>query len=80
MEQESEIKFTGPGPFSLQVAQSVRVDSGTGVVTVVAKILVPDIQGQVSVSIPMIATVADDLLSQLPTAIVEARKADAQDS
>ena len=80
MEQESGIKFTGPGPFSLPVVQSVRVDSGTGVVTIVAKILVPDTQGQVSVSIRMIATVADDLLSQLPTAIVEARQPTAQDS
>ena len=77
MEQESEITFTGPGHFSLPVAQSIRVDFGIGVVTVVAKVLVRDIPGQASVSIPMTAAVADDLLARLPTAIVGARKADA---
>ena len=77
MEQESEITFTGPGPFTLPVTQSVRADFGNGVVTVVARMVMKHIEGQVSVNIPMTATVADDLLSQLPTAIVEARKADA---
>ena len=80
MEQESKITFTGHGPFTLPVIQSVRAESGIGVVTVTARIIIPDIEGQVSINIPMTATVADDLLSQLPTAIVEARKADAQDS
>ncbi len=77
MEQESELTFTGSGPFTLPVLQSVRADSGIGVVTVIARIIVPNIEGQVSINIPMTANVADDLLSQLQTAIVKARKADA---
>ncbi len=77
MEQESEITFPGPGPFSLPIAQSIRVDFGAGVVTVVAKVFAPGRQDRVTVNIPMIATVADDLLSQLPTAIAEARMANA---
>ena len=77
MEQESGINFTGDGPFWLPVIQSVKTDHGNGVVTVIARIIIPDIDGQVSVNIRMIPTVADDLLSQLPTAIVEARKAGA---
>ena len=76
MEQESEITFTGPGPFWLQSVQSVRADSGVGIVTVVAKIIIPHIDGLATLNIPMTANVADDLLSQLQTAIVEARKAD----
>jgi hypothetical protein len=77
MEQESKIAFTGPGPFTLPVFQSVRAESGIGVVTVAARIIVPNIDGQISINIPMTANVADDLLSQLQTAIVKARKADA---
>ena len=67
----------GSGPYELPLAQSVRIDIGDNRITLVARVLVPGIQNQVSVGIPMTAAVADDLLSRLPTAIVEARKAEA---
>ncbi len=67
----------GSGPYELPLAQSVRIDIGDNRITLVARVLVPGFQHQVSVGIPMTAAVADDLLSRLPTAIVEARKAEA---
>ena len=70
------LEIPGSGPYELPVAQSIRIDIGINRITLVARVLVPDIQGQVSVGIPMTAAVADDLLSRLPTAIVLARKAD----
>ena len=42
MEQESGINFTGDGPFWLPVIQSVKTDHGNGVVTVIARIIIPD--------------------------------------
>ena len=70
------LKIPGSGPYELPLAQSMRIDIADNRVTLVARVLVPSIQGQVSVGIPMTAAVADDLLSRLPTAIVLARKAD----
>ena len=67
----------GSGPYELPLAQSVRIDIGDNRITLVARVLVPGTQDQVSVGTPMTAAVADDLLSRLPAAIAEARKAEA---
>ena len=70
------LEIPGLGPYDLPAAQSVRVDFGSGVVTLVARVLAPNGQDLLSIGIPMTAAVADSLLAQLPTAIVGARQAD----
>ena len=70
------LEVPGSGPYELPVAQSVRIDIGDNRITLVARVLVPGTQDQVSVGIPITAAVADDLLSRLPIAIVESRETD----
>ncbi len=70
------LNLPGLGPYDLPAAQSIRVDFGNGVVTVIAKVLAPNGRDLLSIGIPMTAAVADSLFAQLPTAIAGARQAD----
>ena len=67
MEQESDIIFIGPGPFTLPVVQSIKVlpINGAKTISLSARILLPETAEWATVYIPMVTKIASGLLDEL---------------
>ena len=67
MEQESDLTFIGPGPFTLPVVQSIKVlpSNGAETISISARILLPETGELATVYVPMVTKIASGLLDEL---------------